>query len=364
MNKSWEKVKNWFKRFNVKTLLKILFLLALVILVGLMSFLGVGVNEKFDFKQWLVNFFILIGLVIISMFLGESIGKDKQETATNGLYQKNLQMYYSVFDETNHLHIYLDQFLIWFKTRETYAKKVNYLLDRGILEAEKIIKHVNLENVEQLKQGGIKIGDNEYIRKVEDAEQYEAIMAVLGGKVKVTSPSSVYYLDAFTESHRRSELEEPEHLDKMIKMTRRFKRAFKIIGYTAMSAVLATLVIQQLAEGNYEQAFYDLFTRLVALIGGLFSGFLTAVLTVKFEARKIGNKINILKKLKTAFETKEFIPINDNEIAEKEYKEWLEKEEERQKAVITPEIVEPENINDIIKEEDTSSSLMIEHKED
>ena len=358
-----KKTRSWLKQINIKSLIKVIALVLLIVVVILMSFLGVGLSTEYlidvnqygvetwvvaslkslneqgiipmaerlyvvgHWKQMLTDSIITSALGIIGMILFESIVIDYSITKDFGSYQKELKLYNEAFSNTNRLHIYLSQFIYWRCERDLITKKVSFLLAKGINQAKDIVKYITIDNFESLSTSGVKIEEDAktlYIRKITNQEQLAAIQEVLSGKLIVISPGSEYYLTSTGDELHITPSEVPDNLKSRIKQNRTLYRVTKIIGSLVLGFIFSIFTIMPLTSGD-NQAMYNLFVRLFAIIFGAFSGGLTATIVVNLLARMIEDKKNTLNELSVAIESKEFIPENNNDLARKEYDEYYKK---------------------------------------
>ena len=347
------------KQFNLSSLMKMIAMLLLIAIVILMSFLGAGlateylisVNE-FGVETWvveslaelskqgivpmaerlyivghwqqiLVNIIITASLGIISMILFESIIVDRGTNAYNPKYDKKTKIFDEAFKRTSSLHIYLDQFIIWRQRRDLITKKIKFLSRHGITQAEDIVKHITLDNIAGLLEAGVLINHKNkeiIIRRITDENQIKAIRYMLSGKISIEAPSSEYYMSITSDELYITPSEMPDLLREKIKINRLVQRTFKIVSSLALGILFSIFTILPLIDGG-KQAWYDLFTRLFAIVFGAVSGGLTATFVVNLKLRIIEDKTNTLNELKLVIETKEFVPENNDEIARREYDE-------------------------------------------
>ena len=352
--------KTWLKQFNLSSLMKMVALILLIVIVVLMSFLGVGLATEYliDINQYgvetwvveslaelnkqgiipmeerlyiighwqeiLVNTIITTSLGVISMMLFESIITDRGTNTYNVKYNDKVTKYNLAFNLTSIFHVYLDQFIVWRQARDLITKKIKFLLRYGITQAKEIIEHITLDNIDGLWEAGVLInqkGKEIIIRKITDEEQIKAIKYVMSGKLIIEAPGSEYYMSITSDELYITPSEMPEALKEKIKLNRLVRRVTKITMSLAIGVLFSLFTILPLIDGD-KQAWYDLITRLFAIVFGAVSGGLTATVIVNLTLRIIEDKTNTLNELKLVLETKEFIPENNDDIARKEYEEY------------------------------------------
>lgn len=332
---------------NFKKIVKGLTILWGAILIVVITLVNVAIDpSRLNFYTWISNTLIICGIMIFGLFMGESLGVDKQTENVNGLYQKNLKDFNDRSNELERILIYFSQFFLWFKKKELYEKKLKYLIDNDVDGdmVENIVRYVKIEHLEDLSKHAIKLVDRSgkdiFIEK-QEINQINAIKDVLQGKIKVDCPNPSYFLNAFENSRTQSILEEGKHIDKEISFNRHFSRAMKISVSIAISLVFSMLTVNEFwgdaSSTQQMTAWLNLISRLTALTTSLFSGLISGSTEVKLRARKIKNKYLVLTLFKNAYESKEFIPQNATELAKKNYESYLE---EKQKSEVIQEIVE------------------------
>lgn len=324
MNSLKEKLKN----IDLKKAIKGFTLIWGLILIVIMTVVNLAIDpSKIDFWIWLSSTLILIGIMVFGLLMGESIGADKQLEKVGGLFQRNLKAYNDKSKWLEPIIIFFSQFFHWFKKRELLNKKINYLINHDIDGSivENVIRYIKIEHLKDLQEHAISFTKNDekiYIEK-QNAEQIEAIKHVLEGKVKIDSPNPSYYLNAFENSNCPTELEISKQIDKEIKFNKGFNRAIKIIISIFISLIWATLTVKDFMDAADAQAWVNLVSRITALFTSLLSGWASSIIDVKLRAKKLKNKYNILVRFESAFNSREFIPENANELAKKHYEEYI-----------------------------------------
>lgn len=337
-------MKEKLKKVDLKKIIKGLSIVWFIGLVVFMTIANLGFNDEFNLKTWLGNALLLMGIMVFGLLMGESIGTDKQMEKVGGLYQKSLFELNNFLDEINDILIYFVQFFQWFLTQELFDKKVNYLVMNNIdiNKAKQIIKYCNLKDLFELKSHAIEKTDDEgnkfCIRQL-DENQIEAVEEVLRGKIKLDASNPNYYLTAFGKSNSKSVLEVGKQLDKEIKFNKKSNRLLKITFSLIISLIWGLLTVKDFASGNDVQAWANLISRIAAILTSLTSGWLSSTIDVKLKSEQLNNKLKVLTLFKNALDKKIFIPQSEEELAQKEYQNYLKEQEEQKKNVITPELI-------------------------
>ena len=325
----FDKVKKRFKNIDVKFLIKALtFLWGLALIILMTVFHATLDPTKLNFTDWISKTILLTGISIFGILMGESIGGDKQRSKVNGLYQVSIKRHEDISNEISPIIIYFNDFLLWFKQKETLNKKINYLTDKGIQQSRDIAKYISLSDLEELKIHPIKL-KNDVIIDTKSENEIEIIKHIFDENMNVKSFSSNYYLNAFGEEYKTSELEVGKLIAKKRKNNKRFYRTIKIVSGIVISLIMALYSVKDFMQGDDASAWTDLIIRIFTLFTGLYSGWLTSVFDVKLESQQINNKTRILEKFKISYDSKEYVPIDYEDLARKHYEEFLEKEKEQ-----------------------------------
>lgn len=325
-------IKERFKSLDIKKAIKGFTFLWGLILIVVMTIVQLAIEpEKLNFWVWLSSTLLLLGIMVFGLLMGESIGTDKQIEKVGGLYQTNLKDYNDKNKSLEPIIIFFSQFFHWFKKRELYNKKVNYLINNDIdgSMVENIVKYIKLEHLPELQNHALRLeidGKEIFIEK-QSEQQIMSIKDMLEGKVKIDSPNPSYYLNAFENSNCSTELEVGKQIDREIRFNKRFNRAMKIIVSIVVSLIWATLTVKDFMSADDAQAWINLVSRITALFTSLLSGWSSSIIDVKLRAKKLKNKFNILVRFECAFHSKEFIPESSNELAKKHYEEYIANKE-------------------------------------
>lgn len=332
------KIENFINEKNI-TAKKLIKASTLIVGLALIVFMTIG-NVIFDpshldIFKWFTNALILVGIMVFGLLMGESIGSDKQTEKVGGLYQKNLKDYNAIRSSIADIEIYFSQFYLWFKEKELYKKKVEYLIDNSFdgRWAKVIIKHIDKSDLEVGKLI-LREDDKEkiYLKRNEKGEiikvkkisleQQQLILNALS--LKLDSPSYIYFLTAFGDSKGGGILEKGNYLQRKLKYDKRWNRTLKIVSSLFISLVWGMATIKELEEGGQTQAWFNLLSRLTAFLTSFVSGWGSSVISVKTRAEIIENKRNVLFDFKTYIDKNEFTPETYDEMVERELKEQIE----------------------------------------
>lgn len=325
------------KKLNVRKILSYVLLGTLLAFILVLTWIPVIFDiEHLDVDKWITNSMISVGIMIGGILLGEVLGEDKQKEKVNGMYQNALFEYKNIKTslETSCLIVFFSDWYMWFKAKELLRKKEGYLVDHGFNQqlAKYIVNYIDRDDLEAMRNGI-------FIKKLEDGkeikfkrlhdDEYEIVKKIYSLDFTIDAPNHTYYLSALGDSSSTSSLEEAKRIEKKEHLNKTFNRIFKITLSLFVSLIWGMATIQELTEGQTEEAVVNTFWRMVALISGLLSGFLTSVVAVKLASQKIENKTQVLTFMKIDCEQKNFITKTYEEQVEEEIKqvETAEKEE-------------------------------------
>ncbi len=321
------KIKELFKKFNSKSNIKLLLLFSIIGFIVLTTFTNVGLDpNNFDFYKWFTSTIITIAISIAGMLLGEVLASDSLKSKVNGLYQRTLEKYIIISIKIQSIIMYFNDFLLWFKEKETFIKQVNFLINHDIKEAKDIVKYLSIEQLDELKLHPIELENGVIVRKKSE-EQINAIRKVLEGKITIKSSSTSYYLNAFENHTECSILEEGRIRQKNINNYKKDARTSKLVYSICVSIVFATLTVQELVNYNMVVALTNLAIRLCTFLSCLYCGWSTESYEIKELAKIIENKIKILDIFNTSYTTGEFKPSEYEDLARKEYEEYMKEGE-------------------------------------
>lgn len=371
------------KKINTKKLLSYVLLGVLLTFILILTWIPIVFDiGNLNFNKWFTNTLISIGIMIAAIILGEIFGEDKQkekvvykldrdgnptEEIVGGLYQKALYEFSKKIKELvdKEIHIYFHQFYIWFKARELKQKKESYLVDNGFdqMAAHLIVKFIEKDDLEKMKEGVFtkideKTGKEIKFKKIHE-DEYQVLLEIFSTDFQIDAPKYTYYLSAFGHSTSESILEQSTEIEKREKINKTFHRVFKILLSVFISALLGMAAIQELTEGGAKEAAVNTISRMISLVGGLLSGYMTSIVAVKLAAQKLENKTQVLSFMTSYMEKGEFKP--------KSYEELVEEEEEKEKQVegeSAPVVEETAPVTEEVPPIDKNEEPVIETKEE
>ena len=325
---------NLFKKITAKkTLVLSVYALLFVLIVFLTAVPVVFDLENLDVQRWATNSLINSGIMIVSIVLGEITGTDKLKEKVGGLYQASLKHFNDMLDKLSErlLIVYFSQFYTWYKARELQNKKIDYLVKHGFDHqvAMRIVMFVEKNDLEKMLEGNLVKIDKKTKKEIKfrriHQDEYETLSEIYSTDFVLDSPKEyTYYLSAFDDNSSASILEKPKMLEKKERSNKLFNRTFKIVLSVFISVLWGSAAIAEIG-GGAKAVIGNLIARLSALIGGVLSGFLTSVVTVKIESEKLEDKYRVLRDMEIYYDKGEFKPKTYEEIVEEEMSE--EKEE-------------------------------------
>ena len=319
------------KKLNFKKFARAFAIVWMLIFIVVMTITNVGIDKTFDWIKWLGNAMILFGITVFGLFIGESIGIDKQKEKPDGLYQKNLVNYNIFRQAIDTIIIYFPLFYDWFVPQRLESKQINFLImnDVNMTKAHNIVKYCESDDLWELKTKAIKKevnGQEIFINKL-NPHEVVPVEEVLLGRVKLELSGSSYYLQAFAESNQKDILEMGEAYKKARKYNKTSNRAIRLVGGAFISLALGILTVNDFMRANDGQAWMNLVTRITNLFTALLSGWLGGASDVKLEANAIENKTDVLKLFKSAYDKRLFEMYDENESAKMHYEEQQKEEE-------------------------------------
>lgn len=330
MEENKGKLENFINKKNItaKKLIKATTLIMGLALIVLMSISNVIIDPyNIDLYSWATNSLILVGIMVFGLLMGESIGSDKQSEKVNGLYQRNLKDYNTMRAEISPIEIYFSQFYLWFKEKELYKKKINYLVDNSFdMQWAKVI----IGNIEKTDMviGKMILDENDketiYLKgdkKIKKVNEEQAKVVISAITLKLDTPNYPYFLTAFGDGKGGGVLERGSYLQKKLRSDKRWNRVLKIVSSLFISLLWGMATIKDFADGEQMQAWFNLISRLTAFLTSFVSGWSSSVVSVKTMAEIIENKRNVLFDFKTFYNNKEFKPESYEEQVEREFME-------------------------------------------
>ena len=327
------------KSINLKKWIKIGTLIVGVLLIIFTSFF----NAQFDFYNidwysWLTNSILLLAIMLYGIFIGQSTGEDFQKNKPDGMFQKSLGAYSLSLVAIEEIKIYFSQWWLWFKERQLKEKQIDYLIDNRIdgRIASVLVNNIKLEDVVVGKLIYDETKPTEKIYLKEDSknrvikikkitkEEGEIVKNIFN--ITLDTFSDDYYLTLYDDGDTKVKMsEKAKKINDKIKKDKMINYVVKISTSFILSIVWSALTIQDFIsdEASKRMAWFNLISRLFALITSLFSGFSTAVINVRDQARAIENKSDVLNEYKRTTDKCMFIPETYEEMIERELKEQL-----------------------------------------
>lgn len=322
-----------FKKLTPKKLLVYSMYLLLAALIVVLTAVPVVFDlEHLDIQKWLTNSLVNMGIMIASIILGEISGDDKQKEKVGGLYQNALKRFNDKLIELTDraIIVYFSQFYIWFKARELKQKKEGYLIDNGIDQqlSHLIVEYISRDDLEKMREENLVIIDEKTQKPIKfkkiHEDEYEVIKEIFKTTFVINAPEYTYYLSAFGDSSSVSTLEQAKRIEAKERSNKLFNRTFKIVLALFISLIWGTATIADAVEGGAQAVAVNMVTRIIALVGGALSGYLTSVIAVKLASQKLDNKTQVLVFYETFYEKGDFKPKTYEEIVEEELKETEE----------------------------------------
>lgn len=365
MNEKKKTVLDRLKAINVKNIIKSFTLIWGLILIVILTITNVGINEDFNLIQWLSDSMILLGIMVFGLFMGESIGGDKQKEKIQrnekgeiigGMYQKSIADYNKYYASIEKDLIYFNQFYQWYMPMQLHDKKLNYLIAKGIdiTKANRIVDYCTIDDFFDLKSHPIeKVGENGkhiVIRKLNEYE-IEPVEDVLKGKIKLNASSPNYYLTALSEANVGYIFEEGNEIKLLRDKIKRRNRIIKIVSSLSISLALGILTVYDFMgngdDKSQMKARVNLVSRVSSLLTSLLSGWMQAVIDVKLQCQAIDNKVKVLTLFKDALTKNMFKVMTEDELGEEELKEYNRQKEEAKQNVVEPSTIsfEPKEID-------------------
>lgn len=340
-------------------LFSVLFMLALIIV---MTF-GMWVFDPthMDWKHWSANTLILVGIQIPSIVIGELMSKDRAESDPSGKYQASLRRFKDTEEGVirdsesgstrrikgmKDIKQYFSQFFYQYKRSENFKKKVDFLESKEIPceIAERIVRYYKPSDVDSMTKG-LSVKTDKEGKEIPESQidqipegQIEYVRQVLEGRLDIQESSAAYYYSA--DSSKGSNLSILEKGPAIAKERERFvnrSRLMKIGSQVFFSAVFAALVIDAVADPDNLSTWVNLISRLSAMVGGLVSGWMTSVTSVKMEASEVDAKCDVRETYLLSYASGDFKPKSLDEELDEKRKAEEEKRKAAVEAVVVPE---------------------------
>lgn len=320
--------------------------------------------KKLQLSTWLTNSLTVLAIMVFGIIMGESVGQDTQQEKVGGLYQNSCNEYLAIRESIRQIDTFFSQWWIKHKERRLREKKVDYLVSNQFdtQVANAIVRYIEKGD---LVKGKLIYDDNRafekiYVKETDnnekkpfkklDNEQAEIVKHIFTITLDTFEPD--YYLSLFDEDLSTNDVEKGKKIANRITKTKIIKKATKIIGSLAISAVWGMLTIREFidssggnADAQRKAAWLNLISRITSLITSFASGYSTSVINVKLQSRAIQNKTDILTLYKNETEKKLFVPETYEQMIERELKE--QEQYEKEHSVETEIVDNKENENSV-----------------
>ena len=320
--------------------------------------------KKLQLSTWLTNSLTVLAIMVFGIIMGESVGQDTQQEKVGGLYQNSCNEYLAIRESIRQIDTFFSQWWIKHKERRLREKKIDYLVSHQFdtQVASTIVKNIEKSDLvvgkliydENRAFEKIYLKENDKGKKIPfkklDNEQAEIVKHIFTITLDTFEPD--YYLSLFDEDLSTNDVEKGKKIANRITKTKIVKKATKIIGSLAISAVWGMLTIREFingeganADAQRKAAWLNLISRITSLITSFASGYSTSVINVKLQSRALQNKTDILTLYKNETEKKIFVPETYEQMIERELKEQEQYEKEH---TVETEIVDTkENENSV-----------------
>ena len=320
--------------------------------------------KKLQLSTWLTNSLTVLAIMVFGIIMGESVGQDTQQEKVGGLYQNSCNEYLAIRESIRQIDTFFSQWWIKHKERRLREKKIDYLVSNQFdtQVANAIVRYIEKGD---LVKGKLIYDENRafekiYVKETDnnekkpfkklDNEQAEIVKHIFS--ITLDTFEADYYLSLFDEDLSTNDVEKGKKIANRITKTKIIKKATKIIGSLAISAVWGMLTIREFidssganADAQRKAAWLNLISRITSLITSFASGYSTSVINVKLQSRAIQNKTDILTLYKNETEKKIFVPETYEQMIERELKE--QEQYEKEHSVETEIVDTKENENSV-----------------
>ena len=339
------------KALDIKKVVKTLTMLFGVILITFMSFFDMKFDfQNIDWERWIARMTVLVGIMIFGILMGNSTGSDIQKEKTiydednkliGGLYQLKCAEYEDIRKKIKDKEDSFSSWWLYFKEKKLVEKKIDYLIDSQVdmRLAKLMVKYLTKDDfvVGKMIYDPTKEYEKIYVKELENGEtikfrkikKEEADEFIKIFSFKLDTYGESYYLSLYDNGYiKTNDAELGKKLAEKIRKDRRNAMILKIVTSTIISIVWSAMTVYDFMEEGgtsaVKQAWINLLTRFTALITSYISGYSTAVVNVRDQARAIENKAQILSNFNNDITQKRFIPESYEESIEREYQEQME----------------------------------------
>ncbi len=331
----------------------------LVMLTTILSLYNVEWDpSKVDWKVWIYKTVLLLGLFWGAMLVFEFASADRFKSDPQGPYMLARGKYDVSYDIIKGSIQYFSQFFTWARREEVENKEIEYLCECGftVSNARNSVRYVKESDIETLKIHSINPLDEEgnpimitdpsspyfgkklIIGQIKTSEQEKALRFVLSGGITIKTESYTFYLTAEDGHSNVGMLEEAPVLQKEESRSLVTERIVKTAYCILVALFWAAITIKDF-YGSSTEAWFNLITRLAAIVSGAMSGVANADMMMGYRVRILENKAQVLSLYDTDMRCKRFSPDTENDEERKSYELY---EESQRKAAETRERLEAE----------------------
>ena len=265
-------------------------------------------NAKFDFEKAFTdenmsNAVISAALTVFGTLVSVPAGKSDtklrvNEDGTPGRYIQEFNDYYRIREQVESKRIAFNQWHSAQHRKELMQKNVEYLLSKGVLQADDILK-LTIDQASKLTTSQIfKVGEETLYFKALSKEQVNACIKVLKGKITVHKLSDFYFLYIDGKSSR-SFYDQAYYEKRIATAILVGKLAYKIfVGFAIVSVFtgLAVTPAEDLTRAEFiMQAVINITARLFSTITAAFWGYMIGQELAYRECYYINGKTQFLK---------------------------------------------------------------------
>ena len=211
---------------------------------------------------------------------------------------------------------------------------------------EEVVNKFKGELWNNLDQRIVSLNHPDTFPAVYTKKQVKEIEYVLKGNVIVKRVPKSFYLDMDSNSTGRSDYVQAGLIENEKSITKHIGRILKVVGMIGISILMATLTVNDFMKGDDLQAWFNLLSRIMAAIGGFYSGCRNSYRVNEIDIRAIRLKRTLLNEYCTFITDKpDYFKVTDEEYdAEEEYeKTLLENKSSNSVQQINPVIIEQIN---------------------
>lgn len=319
-------------------------LISVIVAIMVFSLTACGWDpSRIGWGKFIADTSLLIFIGVYGIFFGENEGSQRYKNALRGLYKTCLIKFRKLVARIreNGFTDLLPDYILW-----RYQKDYDNVCQMKLLSVRlfnKKILNLNYEQLEQLKNHPIKVGENadDYFDKITE-KQYQLLVDIKSGNVIVDyfEDYNFYLMEDNTNEGKQMATivkETPKRKEK-ITWQQRLSRIIMI----ALSSIIVAGFIKESLEGN-SNAGNELASRLVTLFVSIASGINTARLLNIEDCFVLKYKISYNEVFLVSVENGHFTPIDYNQKAKESYEQWEKEQEESKKNVVYPETLQIED---------------------